>query len=392
MAPLISSIYLIRNLELNEFGYIAFATALAGYFVIFCDFGYNFSATKKIAINKDDADVLSTIISTTLMAKLFLTLLGLVVSFVVIYLMKIDDDLKLLYLSFYLIVLGQALLPAWAYQGLQDFGFFSSLVGSTKIMLALLTVYFVKDKNTLYLYPLINGIGLIIIGIYFSVLLYIKYSLEFKISNLREIFLSLKESAPLFLANVSSSVYTISITVFLGLSHAIDAVAIYTAADKIIQALKGIYQPISQALYPLCSKKFSENIFEGLKFIKIVGFPSVLTMLGFGILMFVLAEDVVLILYGTSYQESIIALKVMSMVPFLISLSNIFGVQILLCLNESILFRNIIAFCSIFCLCILIYWFRELDAVKASFAVLCTELIITILTILFALMKVRNLK
>ena len=54
LVPLAVLPYLLRILGVEHYGLIAFAQAFAQYFIILTDYGFNLSATKRIALLRDD--------------------------------------------------------------------------------------------------------------------------------------------------------------------------------------------------------------------------------------------------------------------------------------------------------------------------------------------------
>ena len=50
--PLLTFPYLIRVLEIENFGLVMFAQSFVYYFAIFIDFGFDYSATREISINR----------------------------------------------------------------------------------------------------------------------------------------------------------------------------------------------------------------------------------------------------------------------------------------------------------------------------------------------------
>ena len=54
LAPLITVPYLVRVLGPEKFGLVGFATAFTQYLVTLSDYGFRWSATRKIAVFRDD--------------------------------------------------------------------------------------------------------------------------------------------------------------------------------------------------------------------------------------------------------------------------------------------------------------------------------------------------
>src|SRR5690242_21293782 len=74
--PLITVPYLFRTLNVEKYGLVNFANAFIQYFIVFTDFGYNLSAVKLIAENRDDESKLSHIFNRVMFSKFLLLLIG----------------------------------------------------------------------------------------------------------------------------------------------------------------------------------------------------------------------------------------------------------------------------------------------------------------------------
>src|SRR5947209_4740500 len=75
-APLIVLPYLSRVLSVEHFGLIQFATAFNFYFITLVEYGFNLSATRRIAIHRDNPQKVSRIVASVYAAKFLLTVLG----------------------------------------------------------------------------------------------------------------------------------------------------------------------------------------------------------------------------------------------------------------------------------------------------------------------------
>ena len=78
--PLITMPYLARVIGVDGYGKIAFAAAIMLWIQIFSEWGFNQSATRDVAQNRDNPKIVSEIFSNVLWARLLL----MIVSFVVV--------------------------------------------------------------------------------------------------------------------------------------------------------------------------------------------------------------------------------------------------------------------------------------------------------------------
>ncbi|MEJ2630544.1 MAG: oligosaccharide flippase family protein [Acidihalobacter sp.] len=74
--PLITVPYLVRVLGPENFGRIAFAQAFIQYFVVLTDYGFNLSATRAVALVRDDPAKLSSLFSAVMIVKAALMTIG----------------------------------------------------------------------------------------------------------------------------------------------------------------------------------------------------------------------------------------------------------------------------------------------------------------------------
>jgi O-antigen/teichoic acid export membrane protein len=96
------------------------------------------------------------------------------------------------------------------------------------------------------------------------------------------------------------------------------------------------------------------------------------------ILLFVLASPLIRLIYGPDYGETTRVLRWLAVLPFLIGLSNVFGVQTMLAMGMNRLVSRILVMAGAFnvaALFVLTHWF---GAVGAGMAVAGTELFVTV--------------
>ena len=86
--PLITLPYLVRVLGPSKYGLVAFAQAFAGYFQIITNYGFIFSATREVSINRDNKDKISEIFSSVIAIQLFLAALSFIIMLAVVFIFK----------------------------------------------------------------------------------------------------------------------------------------------------------------------------------------------------------------------------------------------------------------------------------------------------------------
>ncbi len=378
--PLITVPYLVRVLGPDYFGLIAFATATTSYFVILTDYGFNLSATRKVSIHREDQDKINEIFSSVMLIKSGLMLLSILLFSVLIFSFDKFYTHWELYLICFGSVIGQYLFPVWLFQGMERMKYITYLNVFAKLIFTLCIFAFVKSQSDYLLVPLFTAFGFIISGI-LSLIIAIKvFNIRLYLESIQTIKEQLFEGWHVFVSKVSISVYTISTIFILGLLTNNTIVGYYAAADKIIQAVKGLYAPISQAMYPYVSKKMHENKQSGMRFIEKSGMLICLVMLLISTILFLFSEKICLVFLGEEFQPSIILLRVMAFLPFIISISNILAIQGLYNLGKASLvskYVGIIALLHIFVASIFIFYFGILGAV---IGILFTEILVTIVS------------
>lgn len=119
--PLITLPYLVHKLGPESYGILGFSLALIQYFTRLTDYGFNLSATKEIASNKNINDV-SKVYWSVLCCKLILLVISAVILGLAIHLNDFLSANKIVVWCSFIAVLGSLLFPIWLFQGLERMG------------------------------------------------------------------------------------------------------------------------------------------------------------------------------------------------------------------------------------------------------------------------------
>lgn len=382
--PLITLPYLTLVLGPEKFGLTQYAISLITYFQFFTDYGFNLSATRELAICRDDNQKISQIFSSVMFIKLCLCILSFIILLlIVMFIPKFNEDSYVYILTFGMVI-GYMLFPTWLFQGLEYMRYTSILNIIGKIVFTVLIFIFIHDTTDYMLVPLINSLGYILVGILGIYIALTKFNIKITIPSIRDIKYHLREGWYVFISTIAINMYTTTNTFLLGLLTNNTLVGYYSIAEKIILAVNGLLNPISQALYPFISRTVkTDDKTRSIEFIRKI--TKIMTLVGIVLSagLFIFAKPIILLLFGQSYANSVIILQIISIVPLAVSLSTVFGVETMLTFNYKKAFTSIVMIGGIIDIVLGIILITLMKEIGIAISFATTEIFITIAMFIF---------
>lgn len=324
LAPLIVFPYLMVVLGAEMFGYIGFSLSIIQYLMLFVDFGFNFSATKRIAQSKHNYDELNEIFWSTLYAKLIFLLLSFFVLLIFAFGISRFQMYSQTMMIMFVMVVGNAFSFVWFFQGIGKIRVVSIINIISKLAILPLTFIFVKVPSDYTKASLILSLVYLLGGLIACFYLVKKKYIVSRVKPVKnKIFSEIKLSYPIFISTAVASIYTALFVVILGYFSNPIEVGKYTAVEKIVRGICFlILLPVTQAFYPkISSMSISGNVFGLIK--KSLFAVSSIMMGAFIILYFF--SDLIVSLLGDDYAGAEVLFKIMAFLPLIISAGGILG-------------------------------------------------------------------
>ena len=329
LLPLITLPYLVRVLGAEKFGLVAFAQAFVQYFVILIDYGFNLSATREISIHREDKQKVSEIFCSVLIIKFTLMVLSLFLLCLIVFSFQKFKNEWLIYFLAFGMAIGQVLFPVWFFQGMERMKYITVLNITARVIFTVSIFLFVRGMSDYIYVPLLSSLGYIVAGILGQWVAFRDFKIRPNLPSIKCLWSYLKDSAQFFLSRASVSVFTSSNAFFLGLFTNNTVVGYYSAAEKLYLAFQGLYQPLTSAVYPYMAKYRNISLFK--KIFKL----SVLLNTVLCILLFIFSGQLVVLLFGNDFQNSILVFKIFTAALLIIVPSILEGYPFLAALGYA---------------------------------------------------------
>lgn len=297
--PLITLPYLSRVLGVDFFGLVMMAQAIMIYLTIITDYGFNLSATKEIAKNRDNLSKVSEIFCSVFIIKITLLVISFLILISIIELIPLFKTHSLLFYFSFLIVVGNTFLPTFLFQGIEKMSFLAFFNLFAKIGFTGLIFIVIQSSSDYYLVHGLWGLSYIIVNLVSFYIIITKLKIKVKIPVIATIKTYYQLSFEYFLSRVAVAVYLNANIIIIGVLLSPENAGYYSGAEKLIFAITTFYAPLIETIYPYVSR--SKNI----RFIKKLLIISVSINTIGCIVAFFLAPILIPLILGSEFIPSI---------------------------------------------------------------------------------------
>ena len=374
--PILSVPYLARVLGVNAWGQVAAIQSLALFLSFLVEYGFSFSATRKLAAKRyesQNGDLEIYLAVQT--AKALLSILYILCCTAVYFAFPALSSDGALFFWGMLSGLIQGWSPIWYFQGVGklSLGAWIEIVGR---LLGIFSIFFlVKGVHDGYkffaAYSIFLGMA------YFYLNLEIIERRIIKLPTPERVFGELKQGFSMFVFRAIGGLYTSANSAILRTLAPVSQVAYFGGSEKIYAGAKSSLLPINQLAFPRISFLVESNFVEARRFFwRLVALMLCISLFIVSLLWFV-SPFLVGIILGREFDESIGVFRVMLLSFPLVALSNAFGMQWLLPNRLDGKFNLIIILAAIINITFMLLLVPKLGAIGAAYTMLISEGFVT---------------
>lgn len=331
--PLITLPYLARVIGVEGFGKLAFAGAVIVWMQTIADWGFNFTATRDVAKNREDWDKVSDIFSNVLFARCLLLVFSYVILFILIlFVPKFYDARGVIWVSSLMLV-GQILYPEWFFQAMERMKYITILGVAAKFFFTVAVFVFIHKPEDYILQPLFTSLGFIVSGIISLYFIFGRWGVKLKRPSFRTVLLTIRGGSDIFINNLMPNLYNSFSVVLLGLYGNQTMNGLYDAGKKIPTTAYNFIAVISRTFFPYLSRHNSKHTMYAKMYIGI----AILVSLS----LFFMSKPLILLFYGEDFLSSVPIMRLLSITLIFLALNSIYGTNYLLVNNYDKLFRNL---------------------------------------------------
>lgn len=335
LIPLMIFPYLTRVLDEDALGTYLWVDSITQYFIVLASFGIPYYGVREIAKAKEDADKVASLTFDLILLHIVFTLIACIcygISAVV------NEELNR---HFYFVRLGlltllfSVFLIEWLFQGLSRFKYITVRTLTIKALSLLLIYAFVRNSDDVRVYAVVTMLSVFLNAAVNISFFYRSYPIAFSISFER-LKVHLRPLLVFFSINVSISVYTLLDSVFLGFLDSPGHLSLYAMPLKLVKIYWTVLNSATLVFLPKITKlgeegnlvKMSDLLSKSMNIVILGSLPFIL-------ICNVFPEWILTTFFGKGYGKSADVLRLLSLLPLIIGICNVFSVQFLVAIHKE---------------------------------------------------------
>jgi PST family polysaccharide transporter len=377
LLPVLVMPFVIKIIGADGYGVVAVAQGVMLLFVTVSEYGFNVTATRALALHRNDVSKNARLFFTVLAAKMVICLVLFAALLLLITLVPFFKPHFQLYLLGFTYVIGQSLLVSWFFQGVEKMKYITIYALLARLLFVALVFVFIGQRSDHRYFIFYMGIGSVVAGVMsiFQAIRLCKLPLVRPLWN--DVKHELKEGWPVMLSYISINTF-LTINVFILRLFTNDLIAgYYSVAEKIILATRQIPVLFAQVIYPPLCQLMEKGKTATRRFFKSVYVPFLLLMLLAALLLFGFAPFIISLFLGHDSGNAVMLLRLFCLAPVIVCL-HIPASQLLMAANQKKRYLRVLTWATLINITCNLLLVQVWGSVGTVISVLLTELFITV--------------
>lgn len=383
----------IRKLGPEYLGKVQYAEIVVSYFLLLINLGIDVYGKREVALERKNVEKLSQITSELLLILSITTFFGIIFYTGFIYFFIQDIILKKILIIYIFNIIFNFIGVEWFYVGIENQEYITKRNLIVKVLSAVLILFFIKNKNDIYIYTIIIVFSLVGSNFwnFFKLRKFIKLKTKRNLNKIikKHIKNLLVLSSGIIAANILCNMDSVMIKNIIGDKE----LGYYSFAMKFGKIPLVFATAIVAIFYPrLCNllgqgkkEEYYKLTTFGIESILLFSFP---TSIG----MFILSDTIVKIFAGNEFLQSIPIMKIFSIFILVMGIALCTGSMTLVANRRDRIYSLSVIFGSILNFLFNIIFISKIGALGAAIATLITEIAAIIVRIVFCKDIFKNIE
>lgn len=380
LLPLITLPYILRVVGMANYGIYSYIYVLIQYLLLLNAYGFNYSATKQIAQERDNPASVNQIYNSIVKCRLILFIAGIIFFVLLSPVLLNTRDQVMMFLMGLGVVFGDIFSSVWLFQGMEKMRYMTIVNVISKSIFTVLIFIFITTAGDFKYIILLNSFGFLLTGLLSIIIARREFKIRFVTTTWDEMKYQFKDGFALFGSTIGMNLYRNANIFILNFFVNEAAVGIYATAEKVIKALQMITVPIAQALFPHMGYRFkAQSVQDNLKILfKVSKFFAIILSVEF-ILTLIFSPWIIRIIAGEHLGEAVLLVRIMSVVILVGGLNYVLGMVGLVNLNKQKIFFIAVMVSGIISIIFLLLTVKSIGIKSGAWALVISEIILLML-------------
>ncbi len=266
------------------------------------------------------------------------------------------------------------LFPIWLYQAMEDLGRVAMFNLIVKLLFSLSVFALIRQPDDFIYQNLSLSIAQLVVSVVALRMALKRFKVIFTWPTMAQMMKRFRDDSTLFFSSLMITLYASSSVFLLGLLSTPYNVGIFSAGTRLESIARSfVALALNQAFFPIVANAFGQNREQGLRVVRTTFFPLLIFMVVVSITLWSIAPVFITLFYGKQYQEAILVLRIVALLPITIGISNLLGMHTMLNLRMDKAFFAITALGSVIGLGLNALFIQRMGYVGAAWAWVSAE-------------------